>query len=241
MLQFETEIIDSQPKSSLIRNSCESNTSSDSNENKKINFRTILIIINVLSFIIGLLIMKNFSYYLNTKYEFMHYKILLFYIILYSTGLCFTFILGFFISLLIIIFNSFIKLMRKINGKSFNKYEENSFNYLNENSNQEFLLPYTLAFFIIFTSILYSFAFPYSLYLFIVLRQNKTYLQLNEFKLLYSLIGMNALAGLILLYILYDKKFNKNDSNKEEDFDFEGSDIENCRNEIRRALNKVKE
>ena len=240
MLLFETETKELQSKSSTIRNTNESNIHFELNENKKFSIRTILIVMNVLSFIFCFLIMKNFSYYFNKKYEFNYYKALLFYIILYSFGLCFTFILGLFISFIIIICSSFKKSIKKRRKNSFNKYEENSFAFLCKNSNEKFLLPYTLTFFILFTIILYLFAFPYSLFLFVTLKKNTAYLQFNEFKLLYSFISINALAGLILLYAL-NKDFKKKEPNEKEDFDLEGSDFENFRNEIRRALKKVKE
>ena len=228
-----------------------SNSSINSNPELKNNsiffLRISLIIINIISGLLGFYIYENKEYYLDKEYNFEYYKYLLIFIFLYSFGMLFTFVFAFILSLLIkiivCIFNSFSKTNE---NKSLIKEErppsENSIRYINANSDEISLIPYTLTWFIVTTSIIYFLSLPYTIFLFVFIRKNKVYSNMKDFRVLYSFLVINFIAGLIMFYVILIVIFVKREGSfRKRKFSIDDKNLENLKDEIRGAMENVEQ
>ena len=119
---------------------------------------------------------------------------------------------------------------------------ENSFRYINSNSNDVSFIPYAFTFFVVATMIIYFISLPYSIFLLIFMTRNETYSNFKDFRLLYFFVIINIFAGLILFYVLLIIVFVKRDGSfRKINYYIDDNNLDNLRNEIRGAMNKAEQ
>ena len=155
----------------------------------------------------------------------------------------FAFILSLLIKIIVCIFNSFSKTNE---NKSLIKEErppsENSIRYINANSDEISLIPYTLTWFIVTTSIIYFLSLPYTIFLFIFIHKNKVYSNMKDFRVLYSFLVINFIAGLIMFYVILIVIFVKREGSfRKRKFSIDDKNLENLKDEIRGAMENVEQ
>ena len=231
-----------------LRNSDSSiNSNPELKKNQIFVLRLSLIIINIISVIFGCYIYQFKEYYLNHEYKFEYHQYLYIFIIMYSLGMISTLIFSFILTLLIKICAFIINLFCINNNNSLiNKEErpptENSFRYINSHADEIALIPYTLTWFIVTTSIIYFLSLPYSIFLLIFLQKNKTYSSLKDFRILYSFLIINLFAGLIIFYVILIVVFVKREGSfRKRRVSIDDNNLENLKEEIKNAMKKVEQ
>ena len=226
-----------------IRSSNSSINSNPEIKDKKI-LRISLIIINIISAFSGFYFFKYRQYYLSPEYNFEYYDSLLVYVITYSLGmiasLIFSVLFTSLIKICIYIINMFNE--KKATLANNEQLSENSFRYINGNSNDVSFIPYTLTIFVVATMIIYFISLPYSIFLLIFMARNETYSKFKDFRLLYFFIIINTLAGLILFYVLLIIVFVKREGSfRKINYYIDDNNLDNLRNEIRGEMNKAEQ
>ena len=208
---------------------------------KEFYFRGVLILINAISLILGIIILKNRNYNFKKTYKFSYPKNLFSFVIIYSLGMIF----ALFISFLIIGIIKIIKYFTNKNnrGRELINNEENhseiSLNIINDTPNELAFLPYSFSYFIVITIILYFIALPWAMFLIYALAKNEIYSHINDFKCLYSLLIINAFAGFIMIIILILMAIVKRSrSFRKINFFINNADVDNIKKEIRNAMPK---
>ena len=203
-----------------------------------------LIIINIISLISGIYIHQNRNYYLSKEYKFLYSNSLFIFIIIYTLGMFGTLIFSFLLSVLLKIITLIINIFIDDNKIRFNKNEEkhseNSFLFINSNSNQFSVISYTFTLFIITTTIIYFLSLPYSIFLLIFMNKNEYYSNSNDFPILYFFVIINTIAGFILFYVLLIIVFAKREGSfRQRSFFIDDNNLNVLRNEIRQAMEKA--
>ena len=243
------EIIEEDDKS---KNTYKSKPSFDSVQEMSSKNRTLiglsLIIINIISFILGIYILYNNDYYLNPEFHFSNRVSLYVFTILYSSGMLSALIISFVFSLIVKLIYKYINNNNSPdnNGKekldlinSENDQTSLSFFIINKKHNEIALIPFTLSYFIIFTIVIYFIALPYAFILIIKLFQNDFLRKIFSFFLLYLFIILNLVAGLILVLFLFYIVFVKKRGNvRKQEYNIDNSNLDNIKNEIRNAMQK---
>ena len=241
-MEIEMENKNSNEEQKYIISESSINSNPELKDNKVYYLRISLIIINIISAISGIYIFQNNNYYLSLDYKFEYINSLFIYLIMYSSGMVGSLLFSFFFSLLTKIIVLIINFFSKDNSKQLTKNEqqpqsENSYRYINSNANEFSMIPYMLTMFIICTCAIYLISLPYSIFLFMFLYKNKFYSSLNNFIMLYFFIIANAIAGLILFYILLVIIFVKRDGSfRQRNYNIDDENLNNLRNEIRGAM-----
>ena len=244
MNEFE---ISNQPKE--LRNSDSSINSNPELKHFTIFYlRILLIIINIISLILGCYIYQNQEYYINPEYKFEYNECLKIFIIIYSFGMFSTFIFSFILSLIIKVCVFILNIFSKDsnNNKLINNKDrpptENSFRYINSHSDGIALIPYTLTWFVVTTSIIYFLSLPYSIFLLIFLQKEKKYSSIRDFKILYSFLVINLIAGLILFYVILIVVFVKREGSfRKEKISIDENNFENLKEEVQNAMKKAEQ
>ena len=231
-----------------LRNSESSiNSNPELKKNTFFFLRLLLLSINIISAILGFYIFKNKEYYLNPEYKFEYEQYLSLFLLLYSFGMIFTLIFSFLLALLIKICVFILNIFSKNDNSPLIKEEErpsteNSFRYINSHADEIALIPQTLSWFVVTTSILYFLDLPYSVFLYIFFQKDKTYSSMKDFQLLYSFLVINFIAGLILLYVILMVVFVKREGSfRKKRLSIDDNNLENLREEIRNAMKKAEE
>ena len=210
--------------------------------------RILLIIINIISLILGCYIYQDKEYYLNPEYKFDYIEYLEDFLIIYSFGmistLIFAFILSLIIKICVFILNKFSK--NNNSNQLINNEErpptENSFRFINAYTDEIALIPYTLTLFIVTTSIIYFLSLPYSIFLFIFLQKDKIYSSLKNFKMLYSFLVINLIAGFIIFYVILIVVFVKREGSfRKEKIAIDDINLENFKEEIKNAMRNAEQ
>ena len=242
-MEFE---IENQKKE--LRSSDSSINSNPELKHNKICYLSIsLIIINIISVILGLYICKYKNYYLNPEYNFEYYKCLIIFLISYSLGMILSLLFSFLLAVLIKIFNCILNLFSKNNSNQLMLNDErppteNSFRYINANSDEISIIPYTMTWFVVISAILYFLSLPYSIFLLIFMQKDKTYSLLTDFRVLYSFLVINLLAGLILFYVIIIVVFVKREGSfRKKKLSIDEQNLQNLREEIKEAMQKAKQ
>ena len=232
-----------------LRNSESSiNSNPELKNNQIFVLRLSLIIVNIISIILGCYIYQYKEYYLNPEYNFEYHKCLYIFIISYSLGmistLIFAFILSLFIKICVFVFNLFCR--NNNNNSLINNEErpptENSFRYINAHADDIALIPYTLTWFVVTTAIIYFLSLPYSIFLIIFLQKNKTYSSLKDFRILYSFLIINFIAGLIIFYVILIVVFVKREGSFiKRRVSIDDNNLANLKEEIKNAMKKVEQ
>lgn len=243
MMEFEMENRNENGKNEKIRSSNSSINSNPEIKDKKI-LRISLIFINIISSFSGFYILKNKKYYLSPEYNFEYSDSLLVYVITYSLGmlaaLIFSILFGAFIKIFIYIINMFKENQATLANNE--QLSENSFRYINGNSNDVSFIPYTFTSFVVVTMVIYFISLPYSIFLLIFMTRNETYSNFKDYRLLYFFVIINTLAGLILFYVLLIIVFVKRErSFRKINYYIDDNNLDNLRNEIRGAMNKAEQ
>jgi uncharacterized membrane protein len=243
-MEFEMENRNENGKNEKkIRSSNSSINSNPEIKDKKI-LRISLILINIISLFSGFYFFKYRQYYLSPEYNFEYYDSLLVYVITYSLGmiasLIFSVLFTSLIKICIYIINMFNE--NKATLANNEQLSENSFRYINGNSNDVSFIPYTLTIFVVATMIIYFISLPYSIFLLIFMAKNETYSKFKDFRLLYFFIIINTLAGSILFYVLLIIVFVKREGSfRKINYYIDDNNLENLRNEIRGEMNKAEQ
>ena len=231
-----------------LRNSDSSiNSNPELKHNKIFYLRISLIVINIISAILGLYIYKYKNYYLNPEYNFDYYKCLIIFLIIYSLGMILSLLFAFLLAILIKICNFILNLFSNNNNNnqlmqnSERPATENSIRYINANSDDIAIIPYTMTWFVVLSAILYFFSLPYSIFLLIFMQKDKTYSILRNFQALYSFLVINLLAGLILFYVILIVVFVKREGSfRKKKLSIDDQNLQNLREEIKEAMQKAK-
>ena len=230
-----------------LRNSDSSiNSNPELKHNKIFYLRISIIIINIISAVLGLYIYKYKNYYLNPEYIFDYYKCLIIFLIIYSLGMILSLLFAFLLAVLIKIFNFVLNLFSKNDNNQLMQNNErppteNSFRYINANSDEISIIPYTMTWFVVISAILYFFSLPYSIFLLIFMQKDKTYSILTNFQALYSFLVINLLAGLIIFYIILIVAFVKREGSfRKKKLSIDDQNLQNLREEIKEAMQKAK-
>ena len=229
-----------------LRNSLSSINSNPELMNNKIFYlRISLIIINIISAILGFLIYKEKEYYLRKEYNFEYNDHLLLFILIYSLGMILTLILAFVLAIIIKLFFIILKLCSKNNDdisliKKERNPSENSISYINAQADEISIIPYTLTWFVVITAIIYFFSLPYSIFLLIFLHNDKTYSSLKNFRMLYSFLVINLIAGLIMFYVILIIIFVKREGSlRKRRISIDDNNLQNIKDEIKEAMQKA--
>jgi hypothetical protein len=209
-------------------------------------FSISLIIINIISFILGIYILYYNNYYLNPDYKFSNQTSLYIFIILYTSGMLSALFISFLFSLIMKLIQNY-----KNNNNSSNNNDKSqadlinnednhtrlSIFILNDNQNNIALIPFAFSYFIVFTIAIYFIALPYSFILIIKLFQNKFLCKVFSFFFLYFFMIINLFAGLIMVLLLFYIVFGKKRINvRKQQYNIDNSNLENIRNEVRNAM-----
>ena len=148
-----------------------------------------------------------------------------------------------FIKICVFVFNLFCK---KNNNSLINNEErlpsENSFLYINAHADDITLIPYTLTWFVVTTTIIYFLSLPYLIFLIIFLQKNKTYSSLKDFRILYSFLIINFIAGLIIFYVILIVVFVKREGSfRKRRVSIDDNNLANLKEEIKNAMKKVEQ
>ncbi len=113
----------------------------------------------------------------------------------------------------------------------------NSFTNLKKNADEISLVNYGLTIFIIITIAIYFISLPYALCLFIDLLRDKNYGRVGNFFALYFFVLINAIAGGVLIYVLFIMASAKrNGSFRKQRISLDDANILALREEINRAM-----
>lgn len=208
-------------------------------DNHESYIRTALVLLNTISLLVGIYILYYKDYYLNNKFNFPDYTSLFIFIIIYTPGMLTALLLSFLISLGIKIFYKIKQEPNRDSSLVDNEidHSSNSFTRIKKNSDDIGLIPYTLTIFIVLTIGIYVISFPYSLCLFIALLRDKNYGKFSQFFGLYFFLFINALAGILFLYVFYLMVFLKRiRSVRHPKIPVEDENVERLRSEIRGAM-----
>lgn len=243
-MEFEMENKNSKRGQSYRISNSSINSNPELRDNKVNYLRISLLLINISSAISGFYIFQNSQYYLSSEYNFEYFNSLYIFLIIYSLGMVGSLIFSFLFSLLIKIILFVIKLCAMSDSKHLTKNEqnqsENSFGYINANSNEFAMIPYILTMFIVSTAAIYLISLPYSIFLLIFLNKNQNYSYLNNFSMLYFFIIINGIAGLILFFILLVIVFVKRKGSfRNRNYYIDDENLNNLRNEIKGAMDKA--
>ncbi len=215
--------------------------------NKERFIRISLIIINIISLITGIYILKNNEIYLNRDYKFENHRALYVFIITYMLGMLAALIISFLIAIIAKIIY-FFKNLRQNNSINNNNIENNLPNneqfhtritefILNNKQNEFAIIPFTLSYFIAVTIGLYFIALPYSSCLIIKLLKNDIYSKFNTFFWLYFFLIINLLSGAIMIISLFYMVFSKrNGSVRKFEYPVNNDNLEAIREQVRDAI-----
>ena len=239
-----TEMLEEEMKS---KNSSKSKPSFDSVQEISSKNRYLLslslIVINIFTFILGIYILYNSHYYLNSDYKFSNHISLYVFIIMYSSGMLSALIISFLFSLIAKLIFKFINNNNSSDKSKLdlisneNEHTRLSIFVLNNKQNEIALIPFTFSYFIIFTIAIYFIALPYAFILLIKLFQNDFLCKVFSFFLLYLFMFLNLFAGLIMVLVLFYIVFVKKRGNvRKHDYSIDNSNLDNIKNEIRNAM-----
>ena len=231
-----------------LRNSISSiNSNPELKDNKIFYLRISLIIINLISAILGFFICKDKEYYLNKEYKFEYYNYLLIFILIYSLGMILTLLFSFILSIIIKTFYIILKYCSKNNDnisliKEERNPSENSITYIKAQADEISIIPHTLTWFVVVTSLIYFCSLPYSIFLLIFIHNDKTYSSLNNFKMLYSFLVINLIAGLIMFYVILIIIFVKREGSfRKRKISIDDKNLQNIKDEIKEAMQKAEQ
>ena len=241
------EIRENEEKSEYTKNS---KPSLDSIQELTVKHRKLfyfsLIGINILSFITGIYILNEHSYYLNPDFKFSNHISLYVFIIIYTLGiisaLVFSFVFAIIVKLIYIYKNRKNNNTINENPKSailssIQDHSQISFTLLYSNQNEISLIPFTLSYFIIFIIAMYFISLPYAFILIVKLFQNDYLSQFFDFFLIYFFLFINLIAGLIMVIVLFYMVFKKRTGNARKfGYTIDNNNVENIRKEIRDAI-----
>ena len=215
---------------------------------KEIIIRISLIIINILSLFLGGYILTFRDHFLNPDYKFKNYRPLYFFIIIYTLGMILALFLSFLVALTVKIIYFFKKKQNRSENSTIEVPSNNLINneqahsrisvfVMNNQQNEIALIPFTLSSFLVISIGLYFISAPYSFFLLINLLRDKIYSNFFSFLWLYIFLGINLIAGLIMLASLcYMVCANRSGSVRKFEFPIENENIENIRNEVKEAI-----
>lgn len=217
--------------------------------NKKENcFRFSLILINIISLIAGIYILRHSDFYLSLDYKFKNHRALYAFIIIYTLGMFLALIISFTIALIAKLIYYYKKKKENnpipdiqnndlINNEQGQGKSRISTFVLNNMQNEFGIIPFTLSYFIAVTIGLYFIAFPYSFFLIINLFKNEYYSKFITFFWLYFFLFINLVAGSIMVIALFYMVFKKRSGSvRKFEYPVNNEDIEKIREEIKNAI-----
>ena len=230
--------------------------------------RITLIITGLISLIIGIYMLLNFSDFFGVDFDYR--KLLLIFIYIYCPSGIGIFLLSFILSIFIYLFfwccqkekihgaplydeidqsESIAEFktddigdgIKEKNRKTEKKKLSGEKEYIGVNADKVTLLPYTMTFFIII-SIIYSFlALPLSILLLVKLFDDAEYRDLKEYWALYIFIIANLINGILYVIVFFHMFLVKRKENSilKKNMEIDENLIKNLRVEIREALKKA--
>lgn len=212
----------------------------------------IIVLMSFLSSLIGIYILLNKEYYLNTNINFLLYSKLYYYIIIYTLGLIGVLFTSFFLALIIKLISSIKKCLKSKNNEIekenilIDKEEEESEddNFLTQilqNADNISMVPYTFSICVLLTIILYVVGFPISWYLIYNLLIDNVYSNYYKFFILYLFIFINSISGAIFMFVLiiFIKSKRKN-SLRKLSFTYDEDNLLAVYKEVKDAIDKAK-
>lgn len=212
----------------------------------------IIVSMSFLSSLIGIYILLNKEYYLNTNINFLLYSKLYYYIIIYTLGLIGVLFTSFFLALIIKLISSIKKCLKSKNNEIekenilIDKEEEESEddNFLTQilqNADNISMVPYTFSICVLLTIILYVVGFPISWYLIYNLLIDNVYSNYYKFFILYLFIFINSISGAIFIFVLiiFIKSKRKN-SLRKLSFTYDEDNLIAVYKEVKDAIDKAK-
>lgn len=212
----------------------------------------IIVSMSFLSLLIGIYILLNKEYYLNTNINFLLYTKLYYYIIIYTLGLIGVLFTSFFLALIIKLISSMKKCLKQKNNEIekenilIDKEEEESEddNFLTQilqNADNISMVPYTFSICVLLTIILYVVGFPISWYLIYNLLIDNVYSNYYKFFILYLFIFINSISGAIFMFVLiiFIKSKRKN-SLRKLSFTYDEDNLIAVYKEVKDAIDKAK-
>ena len=209
-------------------------------------FSLSLIILNIISFILGIYILYYKDYYLNPDFKFSNQTSLYIFIILYTSGMLTALFISFLFALIMKLIQNYTNNNNLSNNNDRPQADliNNEANHtrlsifiLNNDQNKIALIPFTFSYFIVFTIAIYFIALPYSIILIIKLIQNSFLCKIFSFFFLYVFMISNLFAGLIMVLLLFYIVFGKKRINvRKKQYNIDNSNLENIRNEVRNAM-----
>ena len=212
----------------------------------------IIVSMSFLSSLIGIYILLNKEYYLNSNINFLLYTKLYYYIIIYTLGLIGVLFTSFFLALIIKLISSMKKCLKSKNNEIekenilIDKEEEESEddNFLTQilqNADNISMVPYTFSICVLLTIILYVVGFPISWYLIYNLLIDNVYSNYYKFFILYLFIFINSISGAIFIFVLiiFIKSKRKN-SLRKLSFTYDEDNLIAVYKEVKDAIDKAK-
>lgn len=212
----------------------------------------IIVSMSFLSLLIGIYILLNKEYYLNSNINFLLYTKLYYYIIIYTLGLIGVLFTSFFLALIIKLISSMKKCLKQKNNEIekenilIDKEEEESEddNFLTQilqNADNISMVPYTFSICVLLTIILYVVGFPISWYLIYNLLIDNVYSNYYKFFILYLFIFINSISGAIFMFVLiiFIKSKRKN-SLRKLSFTYDEDNLIAVYKEVKDAIDKAK-
>lgn len=212
----------------------------------------IIVSMSILSLLIGIYILLNKEYYLNSNINFLLYTKLYYYIIIYTLGLIGVLFTSFFLALIIKLISSMKKCLKQKNNEIekenilIDKEEEESEddNFLTQilqNADNISMVPYTFSICVLLTIILYVVGFPISWYLIYNLLIDNVYSNYYKFFILYLFIFINSISGAIFIFVLiiFIKSKRKN-SLRKLSFTYDEDNLLAVYKEVKDAIDKAK-
>ena len=212
----------------------------------------IIVSMSFLSSLIGIYILLNKEYYLNSNINFLLYTKLYYYIIIYTLGLIGVLFTSFFLALIIKLISSIKKCLKSKNNEIekenilIDKEEEESEddNFLTQilqNADNISMVPYTFSICVLLTIILYVVGFPISWYLIYNLLIDNVYSNYYKFFILYLFIFINSISGAIFMFVLiiFIKSKRKN-SLRKLSFTYDEDNLIAVYKEVKDAIDKAK-
>ena len=212
----------------------------------------IIVSMSFLSLLIGIYIILNKEYYLNSNINFLLYTKLYYYIIIYTLGLIGVLFTSFFLALIIKLISSIKKCLKSKNNEIekenilIDKEEEESEddNFLTQilqNADNISMIPYTFSICVLLTIILYVVGFPISWYLIYNLLIDNVYSNYYKFFILYLFIFINSISGAIFIFVLiiFIKSKRKN-SLRKLSFTYDEDNLLAVYKEVKDAIDKAK-
>ena len=213
----------------------------------------IIVSMSILSLLIGIYILLNKEYYLNTNINFLLYTKLYYYIIIYTLGLIGVLFTSFFLALIIKLISSIKKCLKSKNNEIekenilIDKEEEeeseddNFLTQILQNADNISMVPYTFSICVLLTIILYVVGFPISWYLIYNLLIDNVYSNYYKFFILYLFIFINSISGAIFIFVLiiFVKSKRKN-SLRKLSFTYDEDNLIAVYKEVKDAIDKAK-